>query len=46
MASDDSKNLASRMKHELFSIATDGSTDVDTVMLYPVPLSGPLDPRP
>ena len=31
MASDDSKNLASRMKHEPFSIATDGSTDVDTV---------------
>ena len=36
MASDDSKNLASRMKHEPFSIATDGSTDVDTVKLYPV----------
>ena len=27
MASDDSKNLASRMKHEPFSIATDGSID-------------------
>lgn len=36
LANEDARNLAQSMKQSVFSVATDGSTDMDAVKLYPV----------
>ncbi|KAJ8017756.1 Zinc finger MYM-type protein 6 [Holothuria leucospilota] len=36
LAENDAKDLATRMKHHPYSLATDGSTDMESIKLYPV----------
>jgi hypothetical protein len=36
VASDDSNYIANQMRHKPFSVATDGSNDMDNTKLYPV----------